>query len=144
MAKKKLSKASKRSLILFGSISLVVIGYFFYNLMFYTYNIYSLMMEQKSLNESLNNLEHDEKILKTEIEKLKDSDYIARYARETYQYSKEGEIILDIKSETKQKESNNKFEFEYESILKIGGLFLFIIILYVILKNHKKNTNKKK
>ena len=38
-----------------------------------------------------------EAALKVDVEKLQDSDYIARYAREKYLYSKDGEFILNIK-----------------------------------------------
>ena len=40
--------------------------------------------------------EKDKVAFKKEIEKLKEPDYIARYAREKYLYSKDGEIIIRI------------------------------------------------
>ena len=39
----------------------------------------------------------DEDNLKTEINKLQDEEYVARYAREKYLYSKDGELIIKIK-----------------------------------------------
>ena len=41
-------------------------------------------------------LKDQEDELKVDASKLQDPDYIARYAREKYSYSKDGEIILRI------------------------------------------------
>lgn len=136
MKKKKISKASKRRLLLFGTISLVVIVYFFSILFSYAYNIYSLKQEEKKLQLELADLEHDEKLLKINIEKLKDPDYIAKYAREYFQYSKDGEIILKIDS-LNNKLDEKQEEFQYDIILKVGCGVLFVIILYVFIKNRK-------
>lgn len=136
MKKKKISKASKRRLLLFGTISLVVIVYFFSILFSYAYNIYSLKQEEKKLQLELADLEHDEKLLKINIEKLKDPDYIAKYAREYFQYSKDGEIILKIDS-LNDKLTEEQDDFEYDIILKIGCGILFVIMLYVFIKNRK-------
>ncbi|NLC48199.1 MAG: septum formation initiator family protein, partial [Tenericutes bacterium] len=38
----------------------------------------------------------EEETLKSEINKLKDPEYMARYAREKYLYSKNDEIIIKI------------------------------------------------
>lgn len=137
MKKKKISKASKKRLLLFGTISLVVIGYFFSILFSYAYNIYSLKKEEKKLQTELATLEHDEKLLKINIEKLKDPDYIAKYAREYFQYSKDGEIILKIDSLNDNKLQEEQDDFEYKIILEVGCGILFVIILYVFIKNRK-------
>ncbi len=52
--------------------------------------------ESKELEEKLISLQEDEDKLNSEIEKLKDPDYLARYAREKYFYSKDGELILRL------------------------------------------------
>ena len=39
-------------------------------------------------------LKEEEKILESDIQKLEDPSYVARYAREKYLYSKDGEIII--------------------------------------------------
>ena len=41
-------------------------------------------------------LEDEEKVLSSDIEKLKDPAYIAIYAREKYLYSKDGELIIRL------------------------------------------------
>ncbi len=43
----------------------------------------------------------EEESLNSEVTKLHDSDYIARYARERYMYSLPGEIIIKIPDEEK-------------------------------------------
>lgn len=142
MAKKKMSKTSKRSLLLFGTISIIIIGYFFYNLCSYAYHIYTLKAEEKQLTEQLESLEHDEKILRTDIEKLKDPDYIARYARETFQYSKKDEIVLQLEDVKKEKEQTLVFSIPYQSFIKFGIIFIIGIIIYVIIKNYRKSEKK--
>lgn len=41
-------------------------------------------------------LQEEEASLNSEVIKLQDADYVARYAREKYMYTKEGETILKI------------------------------------------------
>lgn len=52
--------------------------------------------EKKELTTKLEELKEEEIILKDDVEKLKNSEYAARYAREKYLYSKNGEKILKI------------------------------------------------
>ena len=137
MKKKRMSKSSKRSLLFFGTISLIVIFYFVYNLCIYTYNIYILKVKEIELTDLLEEKEHEGKILKTEIEKLQDPVYIARYARENYQYSKDGEIIIQWNSNTEEEILvENKKDNKY--IFIAGFCVITIIIFYVIIKNKKR------
>lgn len=52
--------------------------------------------EKKSLNDKLISLKDEQEILNSDIKKLEDPDYVARYAREKYMYSKDGELIIRI------------------------------------------------
>ena len=52
--------------------------------------------EKKELTARLNELEEEETTLSDDVEKLKNPEYAARYAREKYLYSKNGEKILKI------------------------------------------------
>lgn len=52
--------------------------------------------EKEKLIIELEKLEEQEKILSDDVEKLKNPEYAARYAREKYLYSKNGEKILKI------------------------------------------------
>jgi len=138
MARKKVTKASKRRLLLFGSMSVIAIIYFFVSLSTYVIDIYNLKIEEKRLNEELVSLKSDEKNLNTQIEMLKDVDYLARYARENYLYSKDGEIVLKIEtSEDDKSTDDDKLTFDQKYIFYIGGGMLGVLILYVILKKGK-------
>lgn len=93
---KKISKKAKGRLfiafILFG-IVIVTLSYNFFD------NIYQIMemrKEKKQLEERLVKLQEEEEALETDIQKLEDPTYIARYAREKYLYSKDGELIIRI------------------------------------------------
>lgn len=52
--------------------------------------------EKKQLTVQLETLAEEEKTLSDDVEKLKNPEYAARYAREKYLYSKTGEKILKI------------------------------------------------
>lgn len=55
------------------------------------------MKDQKeALKDKLSNLKEEEEILNSDIKKPEDPDYVARYAREKYLYSKDGELIIRI------------------------------------------------
>ena len=52
--------------------------------------------EKKTLSEKLVTLKDEEDKLNSDIKKLKDPEYVARYAREKYMYSKDGELIIRL------------------------------------------------
>lgn len=61
--------------------------------------IYESNKELKEKEEILLGLQKEEDDLNNEIELLQDKDYLARYAREKYFYSKDGEVIIRMPSE---------------------------------------------
>ena len=61
-----------------------------------TYQIIQKRIEKKKYSEELTELKDKEEELKSTVTKLQNPDYVARYAREKYLYSKEGEIIIRI------------------------------------------------
>lgn len=73
--------------------------------------IYRNKNQTEELNIRKQELLEEEKSLKSEVIKLQDPDYIARYAREKYLYTKEGERILTIidvpKSSNKESSVND-------------------------------------
>lgn len=80
-------------LLFFGAI-ISTLGYtLFFNLK----QIRDMKEEMKRLENEKIVLEDEEKATQADIKRLSDAEYIARYAREKYFYSKEGEIILRIK-----------------------------------------------
>ena len=58
--------------------------------------INQMKKEKVFLEEQILALQEEEKVLKNDIQKLEDPSYVARYAREKYLYSKEGEYIIRI------------------------------------------------
>ncbi len=107
MASKKKRKKKNYTILVtlcfFGII--VAISYLFANCFL---NVYKIYKEKQELSEKLTKLEKDEEKLSSEVEKLKDKEYIARYAREKYLYSTNGEYIIKLPSEDDTKESENK------------------------------------
>ena len=96
--KKKKRKASKCKIRIFIALVVfgVVTGALGYNLFTNIINIRKMMNEKKELNTQIASLEEEKKVLETDILKLEDPDYIAKYVREKYFYSREGELILRI------------------------------------------------
>ena len=65
----------------------------------YWVEIFDKYREKKELEVELTTLKEKEEELKVDANKLQNPDYIARYAREKYLYSKDGEYILKIPEE---------------------------------------------
>lgn len=98
MKKKKKRKASKSKIRIF--IALLVFGtitcFLGYNLFSNVISIYKMKLEENELKEKIVSLEEEKEDLENDILKLNDPDYIAKYVREKYFYSKDGELILRI------------------------------------------------
>lgn len=75
------------SILVLGSIMTVVI------------DIMNKYQEASELEDKLASLEEKEDELNQEIVKLQDPEYLARYAREKYFYSKDNELIIRIPTE---------------------------------------------
>ena len=58
--------------------------------------IYDKAKEKKKFTAMLEKLKDKEEELNKTVTKLQNPDYVARYAREKYLYSKDGEIIIRI------------------------------------------------
>ncbi len=138
--KNRVSKKSKRRLMIFGILSIVAIFYFFVTLIGYTYSYISLKQEESKLKSELLALQDEKANLKIEIEKLNDPEYVARYAKENYLYSSDGEYVIKIDS----KEIEQPVEVKNNQLLyiMIGGLSLFAILILFV-KIRKKNSSKR-
>lgn len=53
-------------------------------------------------------LKEKEQELSTDVEKLKDPEYVGRYLREKFLYSKEGELVIKMPDEKKDSIDNAK------------------------------------
>lgn len=137
--RKKVKKSTKHRLFILIPVTFVVMGYFLISFSFYIYKIYSLKKEEKILIERLETLKDEEDNLQTDIEKFQNPDYLARYARENYHYSKEGELVIQTKKQ--EKEEGEKKEIEKRpsyTIFFLGGFALFLIVVYLFFHNTKK------
>lgn len=101
MARKKSLRVRKmqRRMLIFGASSIIVIVATTFTIGKYWVEIYDKYQEKKQLDEQLVELKDEEARLKLDALKLQDPDYIARYAREKYLYSKDGEFIIKIPEE---------------------------------------------
>jgi len=91
---RKVSKKDKRRLVL---ISFVLV-FLIVTLVSSVFSDWMQILDNKKqvvyLNDTYSNLLEEETALKSEVTKLQNPDYIARYARETFLYSKPNEIII--------------------------------------------------
>ena len=90
--KSKLKKTRRFLFLGIGSIIIILVTVF--TIGKYWVEIFDKYREKKQLEEELSYLKEKEDELKLDADKLQDPDYVARYAREKYFYSKENEIIL--------------------------------------------------
>ena len=133
--KKKVSKASKRRLMVFGILSIMAIVYFFVTLFGYTYSYISLKREENNLKNQLVTLQDKKANLKIEIQKLNDPEYVARYAKENYLYSADGEYVLKIDT-TEDTEDN--VVTNNNNVYYIIGIILFLICLLIFRRKKKE------
>lgn len=83
--------------VTFYSIMLIITSILFLTTMFSTISKYiKINKEIKEDKISYKDKLSKEEELKSEINKLQDPEYMARYAREKYLYSKKDEIIIKI------------------------------------------------
>ena len=94
----KKKKARRRYLVL-GVFSVFIILSTVITIGKYWVEIFDKYREKKELEVELTTLKEKEEELKVDANKLQNPDYIARYAREKYLYSKDGEYILKIPEE---------------------------------------------
>lgn len=96
MTKSKYSHKKRRRLLILGTFSIVTITLTTYTMGKYWIQIYSKSHEKEKLTKELKVLKKKESSLRADANKMQDKEYIARYAREKYLYSKDGEFILRI------------------------------------------------
>lgn len=131
---KKITKQSKRRLALLGPISIIMVIVTFYNTINSTYKQLTLKEEEEHLKHELVELKEKEEELRNEVLKLQDNEYLARYARETYLYTKDGEYVIKINKIQEKKLDKTDFIYEYKNYI-ILSIIALLIILIVIIKN---------
>lgn len=91
-----LSRRERRRVVITFIVCFFIIGLSIVSSIGNAIQIKEKTNEKKELTRRLENLIEEEKILEDDVEKLKNPEYAARYAREKYLYSKTGEKILKI------------------------------------------------
>ncbi len=89
-------KETKRKMFIIAIIYIALGAVLLQNVVTTMYQIYTKNKEKKAFEQELVELKEKEDELKATVTKLQDPDYVARYAREKYLYSKDGEIIIRI------------------------------------------------
>jgi len=100
--KRKVTKKEKRRLILITTIFAFIITFMCINILPDWLKIMANKKEISSLELSYKNLLDNEEALKAEVQKLHNPEYVERYAKERYLYTKENEIIIR-KTDTNKK-----------------------------------------
>ena len=97
--KKKINKGAKRRLFLWFIIFVLLMSYMSYTSIRYWKDILKNKKETKELSLKYDKLVSNRKKLERDVVKLQDPEYVAKYAREKYLYSKDGELIIKIVEE---------------------------------------------
>lgn len=91
-----ITKKQKRRILALTLIIIPLLILFLSNLFSYWSQIYKNVKEKENLQTEMNEKLEEEEDLKNQITKLQDPEYVAKYAREKYLMSKNGEIIIRI------------------------------------------------
>ena len=94
--KKRITKKTKRRVTFLSGIILLLVGVIISSVFKDLCQVLTNKNEIAILTNKYNTLLHEEEALQSEITKLQDSEYVARYAREKYLYSKPNEIIIKL------------------------------------------------
>lgn len=89
-------KKNAKRIVVFGFVSVFIIFFVLVSVFKIVSQIVDKYKEASILEEKMAKLEEQEENLNNEISKLQDKEYLARYAREKYFYSKDGELIIRI------------------------------------------------
>lgn len=93
---KKLSPKTRFRVTFFGLCAIISFSIFTYTLFSKCIEVHNNIKDNKKLTDLYNEKLSEEEKLKSEIDKLKDPEYLARYTREKYLYSAKDEIIIKI------------------------------------------------
>ncbi len=96
--KKRITKKTRRRLTFLSSIILLLVGVIVSSVFKDMCQVLKNKNEIVLLTDRYNSLLHEEESLQSEITKLQDSEYVARYAREKFMYSLPNEVIIKLPS----------------------------------------------
>ena len=99
MAKNRNKAKSRRRMLLLGLISFAIIFTTTFTIGKYWIEIFEKYKEKRELEAELTALKEKEEELKVDANKLQNPEYVARYLRERFYYSKDNEYIIKLPSE---------------------------------------------
>lgn len=141
----KMTRQAKARLLFFTPFCILFILMFAFKFGSYVKVIYDLDAETKKLETLYGNLQDEGENLRVEINKLHNPEYIAKYARENYDYSKDGEIIIKIADTNRKIDNlNNKQQDNKYVLIIIAFVLILMIFIYIIGKSNQITKNKKK
>ena len=85
--------------LVLGGFSVLVISLTLGYIVSVSLDISNKYKEKDKLSNELVELKEEEQVLTIDVEKLKNPEYVARYLREKFLYSKDGEYIIKIPNE---------------------------------------------
>jgi len=100
--KRKVTKKEKRRLLLISIVFIFIITFMSINILPDWIKIMANNKEITNLETAYKTLLDNEEALKAEVQKLHNPEYVERYAKERYLYTKENEIIIR-KTDTNKK-----------------------------------------
>lgn len=90
------TKKDKRRLLIWSLTILILVIY----LGVFSFKFWNQILKSQQIRDNLNAKYEEalakEEILNDEVNKLQDPEYVAKYAREKYMYTKEGELIIRV------------------------------------------------
>lgn len=96
MPKKKRIKNAKKRMIMLTCLLFAVFFGIIMSVFKDWMQIFDNQHQVVTLSAEYDNLQEEATQLKSDVSKLQDPDYVARYAREKYLYTKDGELIIRI------------------------------------------------
>lgn len=142
MVKSRVKKDVKIKTTVFSVFLFLSFIFFVITFLSYIYQIRTLRNEELKLQTQLDELKLDEKVLSSEISKLKDPDYIAKYAREKFYYTKDGEYVIRIEDSKDDNLFDSKDNIKVYYLIGFSLIFLAFIIFIIFLKNRFKKQKK--
>lgn len=95
--KNRKGKKKVRRIILVVVFCLTINIYILFNLGSLFLDVKEKKIENDKLSDTLIELKEEGEVLKVEVNKLKNPEYVAKYAREKFLYSKDNEYVIKLK-----------------------------------------------
>jgi Septum formation initiator len=133
---------AKTRMIIFGSFCLAFFGYLIFSVFAYTVDLYKLNKNKDNLQREYITLQENAEELKIEITKLQDPEYLAKFARENYLYSKEGELIIKINETNPEKMAVSTKDKADRLIVTASLAAIGLIFLYILIRSTKKRNQE--